>query len=83
MKVPVEIFFAAALIRIGHKLRIAISASNQSQGVWAAPAQAKAMGGISRIYNDPDHPSSVGTAGGSGQCAEFVSPLNACGFSVR
>ncbi len=59
MKLPVEIFPAAALIRIGHKLRIAISASNQVQGAWSTPDVAKARGGVSRIYNDPDHPSSV------------------------
>ena len=36
MLVPVEVFPAAAIIRKGHKLRIAISASNQAQGIWAA-----------------------------------------------
>jgi putative CocE/NonD family hydrolase len=57
--VPVEVFPAAALIRKGHKLRIAISASNQAQGIWPAPQQLKANGNVSTIYNDPSHPSSL------------------------
>ncbi len=59
MLLPVEIFPTAALIRAGHVLRIAISASNQSQGGWSLPLQAKADRGVSTIYNDADHPSSV------------------------
>lgn len=59
IKVPVEIFPVAALIRTGHKLRISISASNQSQGIWSTPAQVKANGGISTIYSDSNHLSSV------------------------
>jgi len=59
MLVPVEIFPAAALIRVGHKLRVAISASNQAQGIWMQPQQSAVAGGISTIYNDPDHPSSL------------------------
>lgn len=59
MLVPVEVFPAAALVRKGHKLRIAISASNQAEGIWPAPQQAAANGNVSTIYNDPSHPSSV------------------------
>lgn len=59
VQVPVEIFPAAALVRSGHKLRIAISASNQAQGVWPLPLQANANGNVSTIYNDADHPSSI------------------------
>jgi putative CocE/NonD family hydrolase len=59
MLVPVEVFPAAALIRKGHKLRIAISASNQAEGIWATPQQLKANGNVSTIYNDPSHPSSI------------------------
>jgi predicted acyl esterase len=59
MLVPVEVFPAAALIRKGHKLRIAISASNQAQGIWATPQQLKANGNVSTIYNDPSRPSSL------------------------
>jgi putative CocE/NonD family hydrolase len=59
MLVPVEVFPAAALIRKGHKLRIAISASNQAEGVWPTPQQVLANGNVSTILNDPTHPSSV------------------------
>jgi predicted acyl esterase len=47
--VPVEIFPAAALIRSGHRLRVAISASNQAQGVWPRPLQGIANGNVSTI----------------------------------
>lgn len=57
--VQVEIFPAAALIRAGHRLRIAISASNQVMGIWQLPQQAQADGNVTRIYNDPKHPSSL------------------------
>ncbi len=59
MLVPVEVFPAAALVRAGHQLRIAISASNQAEGVWPAPQQANANGNVSTIYNDASHPSSI------------------------
>ncbi len=59
VKVPVEIFPTAAVIKPGHRLRISISASNQAQGVWSTPAQARANGGITTIHNDATHPSSV------------------------
>ena len=57
--VPVEIFPTAALIRSGHRLRVAISASNQAQGVWPRPLQGIANGNVSTILNDPSHPSSI------------------------
>lgn len=57
--VPVEIFPTAALIRSGHRLRVAISSSNQAQGVWPRPLQAIANGNVSTILNDPSHPSSI------------------------
>jgi putative CocE/NonD family hydrolase len=59
MLVPVEVFPAAVLVRKGHKLRIAISASNQAQGVWPTPQQLNAEGNVSTIYNDPSRPSSL------------------------
>lgn len=59
VKVPVEIFPTAAVIKPGHRLRISISASNQAQGVWSTPDQARANGGITTIYNNATHPSSV------------------------
>jgi putative CocE/NonD family hydrolase len=57
--VPVEVFPVAALIKPGHRLRIAISASNQAEGVWPHPQQASADGNVTTILNDPTHPSSV------------------------
>jgi uncharacterized protein len=59
MLVQVEVFPAAALIRKGHKLRVAISASNQAMGVWSTPQQALANGNVSTILSTPAHPSSV------------------------
>ncbi|TAL17029.1 MAG: CocE/NonD family hydrolase [Aquabacterium sp.] len=59
MQVSVEVFPAAALIRKGHKLRIAISSSNQAQGVWPKPQQAQADGNVSTILSGPSYPSSV------------------------
>lgn len=57
--VPVEIFPAAALIPSGHKLRIAISASNQAQGVWPLAKQYLVSGGVTTVYSDALHASSV------------------------
>jgi putative CocE/NonD family hydrolase len=57
--VPVEIFPTAALLKPGHSLRIAVSASNQAQGIWIGSDAADAAGGVTTIYNDPEHPSSV------------------------
>ncbi|MCL5878247.1 MAG: peptidase S15, partial [Deltaproteobacteria bacterium] len=57
--VRVEVFPAAALIRPGHKLQIAISSSNQVEGVWSKPDQASANGNVTTIYNDASHPSSI------------------------
>lgn len=59
MLVSVEVFPAAAVIRKGHKLRVAISSSNQAMGVWSLPQQAQANGNVSTIYNDASRPSSV------------------------
>jgi predicted acyl esterase len=59
MLLPVEVFHAAALIRAGHRLSISISSSNQAQGGWSRAAQPQATGGVSTIYNDVDHPSSI------------------------
>jgi predicted acyl esterase len=59
MLVNVEVFPAAALIRKGHKLRVAISSSNQAMGVWSTPQQALANGNVTTILNSPSFPSSV------------------------
>ncbi|MDY6904901.1 MAG: CocE/NonD family hydrolase [Thermodesulfobacteriota bacterium] len=57
--VRVEIFPAAALIKRGHRLRIAISSSNQAEGIWPLPLQEQAAGNVTTIYNDAKHPSSL------------------------
>ncbi|TBO31377.1 CocE/NonD family hydrolase [Aquabacterium lacunae] len=59
MLVPVEVFPAAALVKKGQKLRVAISASNQAMGIWPQPQQAEANGGVNTFYNDPARPSSI------------------------
>jgi len=59
MLVPVEVFPQAALLKKGHKLRVAISASNQAMGIWPTPQQLEANGNVSTILNDAAHPSSV------------------------
>lgn len=57
--VRVEIFPAAALIRAGHRLRIAISASNQAMGIWPRPMQEAVEGNVTTIYTSRDYPSSL------------------------
>jgi hypothetical protein len=57
--VRVEIFPAAALIRAGHRLRIAISASNQAMGIWPLPMQEAVEGNVTTIYTSRDYPSSL------------------------
>ena len=57
--VPVEIFPVAAVLQPGHHLRIAISSSNQAEGIWSTPQQLSADGNITTIYNDAAHPSSI------------------------
>ena len=59
MLVPVEVFPVAALVRAGHRLRIAISASNQAQGIWPAPLQRQAEGNITTLHVGSLRPSSV------------------------
>lgn len=56
--VPVEIFPAAVLVRAGHRLRIAISASNQVEGIWPIPIQNQVNGNVTTIYNNSKYPSS-------------------------
>lgn len=59
VKLPIEIFPTSTIIRKGNKLRIAISPSNQAQGMLNYPRQALAEGGITTIHNSPEYPSSV------------------------
>ncbi len=57
--VRVEVFPAAALIRTGHRLQIAISSSNQVEGVWSKPDQTSANGNVTTIYDTAAYPSSI------------------------
>ena len=59
MLVPVEVFPVAALVRAGHRLRIAVSASNQAQGIWPGPLQQQANGNVTTIHAGPQRPSSI------------------------
>ncbi|OUS25466.1 hypothetical protein A9Q99_21310 [Gammaproteobacteria bacterium 45_16_T64] len=59
IKMQIEIFPTSAIIRKGNKLRIAISPSNQAQGIMNYPLQAAAEGGITTIHNSPEYPSSI------------------------
>ena len=59
VKMQIEIFPTSAIIRKGSKLRVAISPSNQAQGILTYPSQAAAEGGITTIHNSPEYPSSL------------------------
>lgn len=59
VKMSVEIFPTSAIIRKGNKLRVAVSPSNQAQGMLNYPRQDAAAGGVTTIHNSPQHPSSV------------------------
>jgi putative CocE/NonD family hydrolase len=57
--VPVEIFATSALIAKGHRLRVAVSASNLPQGVPPLPTLLQSLAGVITIYGDAAKPSSV------------------------
>ena len=57
--VPVEVFQTSALIAKGHRLRIAVSASNLPQGVPPIPTLLQSLAGVLTIYSDAARPSSV------------------------
>lgn len=57
--VPVEIFPTSALIAKGHRLRVAVGASNLPQGVPPVPTLLQSLAGVLTIYSDAEHPSSV------------------------
>lgn len=57
--VAVEIFPTSARIAAGHKLRVAVSASNLPQGVPPIPTLLQSLAGVLTIYSDAAHPSSV------------------------
>jgi uncharacterized protein len=57
--VPVEIFQTSAMIAKGHRLRIAVGASDLPQGVPPIPTLLQSLAGLLTIYSDAAHPSSV------------------------
>jgi uncharacterized protein len=57
--VPVEIFPTSAMIAQGHRLRIAIGASNLPQGVPPVPTLLNSLLGVMTIYSDANHQSKV------------------------
>ena len=57
--VPVEVFPTSALIAKGHKLRVAIGASNLPQGVPPLPTLLNSLVGVLTVYSDAAHPSKV------------------------
>ncbi|CBL44086.1 Predicted acyl esterase [gamma proteobacterium HdN1] len=59
VKMQIEIFSTAALIRKGNKLRIAISPSNQAQSMINYPRQDLMSGGVTTLHLSPEYPSSV------------------------
>lgn len=59
VKVPVEVFETSALIAKGHRLRVAVGASNLPQGVPPVPTLLQELAGVLTIHSDGAHPSSV------------------------
>lgn len=59
VKMQIEVFPTSAIIPKGNKLRVAVSPSNQAQGILNYPRQEQAAGGVTTIHISPDYPSSV------------------------
>lgn len=57
--VPVEIFATSAMIAKGHKLRVAVGASDLPQGVPPVPTLLQSLAGVLTIYSSATMPSSV------------------------
>ena len=58
--VPVEIFPTSAVIRAGHRLRIAVGTGNLPEGVIAGlPGALELAPGATMVYQDISHPSSI------------------------
>lgn len=57
--VQVEIFPTSAFIQPGHRLRVSIGASNVAQALPSLPDLFNVLAGITTVYNDASHPSSV------------------------
>ena len=59
MRLPIEVFPTAALIKAGHRLRVAVGPSNLPQGIPTGDQLLQNQFGTLSVYNDPNHPSSV------------------------
>ncbi|MDR3416708.1 MAG: CocE/NonD family hydrolase [Nevskia sp.] len=59
VEVPVEIFPTSALIRAGHKLRVAVGASDFPHGLPPLPELRQSAVGVLTVYSDSTHLSSV------------------------
>jgi len=57
--VPVEIFQTSALISKGHRLRVAVGASNLPQGIPPVPTLLQSLVGLLTIHSSAEHPSSI------------------------
>ncbi len=57
--VPVEVFPTSAMIAKGHRLRVAVGASNLPQGVPPLPTLLSSLAGVLTIYSDASHPSKI------------------------
>ncbi|MDB5978524.1 MAG: peptidase [Nevskia sp.] len=59
VEVQVEIFPTSAVIQTGHKLRIAVGASDFPHGLPPLPDLVQSILGVLSIYSDAEHPSKV------------------------
>lgn len=60
MKVQLEIFPSSAVLKAGHKLRVAVGSSNLPQGVSGGiDGLLQALPGTMKVYSDKHHPSNI------------------------
>jgi len=59
VEVQVEIFPTSAVIQTGHKLRIAVGASDFPHGLPPLPDLVQSLLGVISVYSDAEHPSKV------------------------
>jgi putative CocE/NonD family hydrolase len=59
VELQVEIFPTSAVIRKGHKLRVAVGASDFPHGLPPLPDLVQSLAGVLSVYDDAAHPSQV------------------------
>jgi putative CocE/NonD family hydrolase len=74
VEVPVEVFPARAVIKAGHRLRIAISPGDFPHQLPPVPRLLDSLGGYDQVLTDPAHPSYVALPA-LGDCARGCPPL--------